>query len=353
MTAAHCMVDDEGEFFPGIEGFVVLNSTQLLGLGGEVHEAFEFWAHNGYFPNANPSAPASNDVGFITLDFPSGLTRLQVAGPDERALWTPGRDAYVTGWGTTSEGGSLSETLKEALTPIIADPECASPGVYGAEFVASLMVCAGHMAGGTDSCQGDSGGPLQSPIDGGGFRAVGIVSWGEGCARPNFPGVYTRVADEPLRGSIAEAIPFIEEAEGFTPEFTGINPIGSGARPLGCSAAEAALAEANAAVAAAQRLLSQRQGEVARAKRTLRRATRALRKAKRTLRKAKRTVPRANGLKAKRLARKRVRRAKRTVRVAKRRLASATRRRTRARTQLDQANATASAAGANRTVTCG
>jgi len=99
-----------------------------------------------------------------------------------------GTATVVSGWGTTSAGGSASDVLLKVVVPIYDFAAC-DDAYSGFGGVLPGMICAGVDEGGVDSCQGDSGGPLY--FDG---NLHGIVSWGNGCAYPGYPGVYTEAA---------------------------------------------------------------------------------------------------------------------------------------------------------------
>ncbi len=102
-----------------------------------------------------------------------------------------GQPLEVTGWGAASEGGDVERNLLKGTVPYVDNAVCNAPEAYNGTIGAGMM-CAGHRDGGVDACQGDSGGPLVWNTEDGPVL-VGVVSFGEGCARKLKYGVYTRV----------------------------------------------------------------------------------------------------------------------------------------------------------------
>ncbi|MFJ3901920.1 S1 family peptidase [Streptomyces sp. NPDC090025] len=98
----------------------------------------------------------------------------------------------VAGWGAAREGGGQQRYLLKANVPFVSDADCQT--AYGSSLVPGDEICAGFSQGGVDTCQGDSGGPMFRKDNNNAWIQVGIVSWGEGCARPGFPGVYSEVS---------------------------------------------------------------------------------------------------------------------------------------------------------------
>ncbi|XP_026108465.1 clotting factor B-like [Carassius auratus] len=92
-------------------------------------------------------------------------------------------------------GTQLPNTLQQVMIPVVSNSAC--DNAYGGVNISitSNMICAGLInQGGKDSCQGDSGGPMVSK-NGSLWIQSGVASFGEGCADPKYPGVYSRVSE--------------------------------------------------------------------------------------------------------------------------------------------------------------
>ncbi|XP_036159050.1 tryptase beta-2-like [Myotis myotis] len=121
-----------------------------------------------------------------------------VALPPASETFPPGTPCWVTGWGDVDNGVQLPPPfpLKEVEVPIVENSLCDSEyhtGLYTGDnirIVKDNVICAGNEQ--SDACQGDSGGPLVCTVNGTWMQA-GVVSWGDGCAQPHRPGIYTRV----------------------------------------------------------------------------------------------------------------------------------------------------------------
>uniref|UniRef100_A0A8C7MRP4 Transmembrane protease serine 9-like n=1 Tax=Oncorhynchus kisutch TaxID=8019 RepID=A0A8C7MRP4_ONCKI len=137
----------------------------------------------------------TNDNDMCLLKLSSSVTFTNYIRPvclaAQGSSFYAGTTSWVTGWGTLSSGGSLPQVLQEVDVPVVGNRQCNCN--YGAGSITDNMICAGLSAGGKDSCQGDSGGPLVSK-QGTHWIQSGVVSFGNGCALANFPGVYARVS---------------------------------------------------------------------------------------------------------------------------------------------------------------
>jgi len=110
-------------------------------------------------------------------------------------LHNQGEEMFLSGFGDTEEDGEVALTLQVANLPLVSQAKCTDAyKKSGHEIDYTTQFCAGSDLGGIDSCQGDSGGPVAVPVRADDrFYLAGVVSFGVGCGRHDFPGVYTRV----------------------------------------------------------------------------------------------------------------------------------------------------------------
>lgn len=101
-----------------------------------------------------------------------------------------GDNLMIMGWGAESESGDGVTQLHATYVGYVRQSECRRR--YDSGFITDRMFCFG--GGSRDACAGDSGGPLVKRSSGSHLDTqIGIVSWGVGCARRGYPGVYIRI----------------------------------------------------------------------------------------------------------------------------------------------------------------
>ncbi|XP_071444012.1 trypsin-like [Hetaerina americana] len=179
LTAAHCTSS-----YP-MEALSFRAGSLKWGEGGSQHKAVEQIAHPTF--GRKSTGQYFDDIALFKVSPPFTLNNKTVTlipMAEEGIEAHSGSISSVAGWGSIRYSGPTSESLLKAEIPIVSKSDC-----FDALKIPVNEICAGYRDGGIDACQGDSGGPLV--ING---IQYGIVSWGDGCAKPGFPGVYTEVA---------------------------------------------------------------------------------------------------------------------------------------------------------------
>lgn len=187
LTAAHCGPAQSSHRAVIGRHDLDTNGGQSIGLSSAIpHPSYDSRTNNNDMMLLFLQQPADQDVDIVKLN-------------SDASAPSSGTSATVVGWGTTRQGGSASDVLREVEKKTMPNSQCAaSSGSVGGRYasyrgaITSGMLCAADR--GEDSCQGDSGGPLVTNRGNNRYEQVGVVSWGYGCALPDFPGVYARTS---------------------------------------------------------------------------------------------------------------------------------------------------------------
>jgi secreted trypsin-like serine protease len=193
MTAAHCT---DGAT-PANNRITIWTGAQAnpISVGSGTSYKIDRWVQHPQYS----STTMNNDITLLHVERP--MTFAPNVSPaclpwNMVATNFSGASVLASGWGTTKpvpinvkNTDPSSTTLLKVTLPLLTTTECQK---YMGSKVTDNMICT--YKPGYDTCQGDSGGSIdyQSPNNNL-YYAVGIVSFGYGCAQENAPGVYAKV----------------------------------------------------------------------------------------------------------------------------------------------------------------
>ena len=148
LTAAHCM----GGNFEVVVGEHSITDTE----DGTNHAVCGTTSH----PDYNTGTSTNYDYAIVRLSQPVDIGPRAVPAclptTSFAGSFMDDKTVTVSGWGTTSSGGSQANVLMSVDVPMVSNAVCKQ--AYGESSITDAMMCAGRPQGGVDSCQGDSGG---------------------------------------------------------------------------------------------------------------------------------------------------------------------------------------------------
>ncbi|KAM9318521.1 ST14 transmembrane serine protease matriptase a isoform 2-T3 [Pholidichthys leucotaenia] len=195
VTAAHCVQDQDTLKLSKARNWIVYLGLHTQGnyTGPVQKRSISKIIPHPYYNTET----FDNDIALMELEsevtYSDNIQPICLQSTEE--VYKPGTVMFISGWGATKEGGAAAKVLQKAEVKLINHTVC-NGQQYMRGQLTSRMICAGKLRGGVDACQGDSGGPLTVQHTGllSNMYLVGVISWGEGCARKNRPGVYTKVS---------------------------------------------------------------------------------------------------------------------------------------------------------------
>ncbi|KAG9511146.1 Pre-mRNA-splicing factor ATP-dependent RNA helicase PRP16 [Fragariocoptes setiger] len=206
LSAAHCFAN------PKLQDIIDQGELRIFSGSPDMHSSHntEFYLKRIYYhAKFDRSSPVGFDLSLIEIeDRAKFITHLNssssfinsVCLPIEGKVYSEGQAVKLAGWGDTEYHNKNSKPLRLLTTDlkITNDKQCASIISKKLEKVKYQFdhykdfICADYN-GQRDACQGDSGAPLLQYSDNKAV-AIGIVSYGLGCATAGAPGVYTRTS---------------------------------------------------------------------------------------------------------------------------------------------------------------
>jgi secreted trypsin-like serine protease len=193
LTAGHCVEDIESSSI--VEPELIAVATGVSNLtkieDKQVSKVERVLAYPGFDPTQ-----LHGDAGLLILTAPVIAPPIALATGTDAALYEPGDQLTVAGWGIDNRStGHAPNQLQAATVPIEEASRCKEGTKrYYPFFDPQRQVCAldsptFHIT----TCHGDSGGPAIAMRSDGTPVEIGVTSLGDGSCNPASPAVFTRV----------------------------------------------------------------------------------------------------------------------------------------------------------------